>query len=145
MLAVGTIANRLKAGIVDALTAAFAHEEITVVDGTQRAAVPMPMIAVQVTSADAYSAALRTVQRVKVAITLGVHYGDDEPGMIQAWIDTLEELLANGNDMKELATNGIRIFDWVYSGAVEMWDEETHATEFSVSVIATRFLTPETQ
>lgn len=144
MTAVGTIANRLKAGIVDALTVAFADEEITVVDGTQRDDVPMPMIAVQVTSAEAYSAALRTVQRIKVAVTLGVHYGDDEPGMIQAWIDTLEDLLANGTDMQELATNGIRIFDWVYGGAVEVWDEEVHDTEFSISIIATRFLTSET-
>jgi len=141
MSPVGTITNRLKSGIVDALTVAFADEEITVVDGAQRDDVPMPMIAVQVTSAEAYSASLRTVQRIKVAVTLGVHYGDDEPGIIQSWIDKLEDLLANGKDMQELATNGIRIFDSVYSGAVEVWDGEVHDTEFSIGVIATRFLT----
>jgi len=141
MTAVGTIANRLKSGIVDALTAELEDTDLTVVDGTQRDDVPMPMVAVQVTSAESYSSSLRTIQRIKVAVTLGVHYGDDEPGQIQAWIDTIENFISNGKDLQEMATNGIRIFDWVYTGAVEMWDEEVHATEFGVSVIATRFLT----
>jgi hypothetical protein len=142
MNAVGTIPSRLKQGIIDALTPLFS---IPVVDGTRREDTPdPPAIVVQIMSADSYSESLRDIQRIKVEVTLGVHYGDDEPGQIAEWIDALEFALADGNSMGELATNGIRIFDWKFTGAIEAWAEQVHMTSFAIEVIATRFLTHST-
>jgi 3-deoxy-D-arabino-heptulosonate 7-phosphate (DAHP) synthase len=142
MNAQGTISNRLKMGLVDALKGSFSDPSVAIVDAKQRADTQLPMLAVDVSSATNHSAALREVQRVNLEITLACHYADDEPNKIQEWIDEIELILAQGKDMQELATNGIRIFDWIYVGSTEEWMEETHATTFTVATIATRFLTP---
>jgi hypothetical protein len=139
----GSISNRLKQGLVDALQGSFSDADtVAIVDAKQRADTVLPMIAVDVASATNHSSALREVQRVNLTVTLVCHYADDEPSQIQEWIDELEVILAQGKDMQELATNGIRIFDWVYVGSVEEWDEESHTTNFTVATICTRFLTP---
>ena len=141
MTATGTIPNRLKAGIIDALTMQLADLSIEIVDGTQRDTPPMPCIVVQVTSAEQHSEALRDIQRINVEVILMVHYGDDEESQINEWIDAIEMAVADGAVMQEIATNGIRIFDWKFLGAIESWMEEIHATTFSIDTIATRFLT----
>jgi hypothetical protein len=138
----GTISNRLKAGLIDALKESFSDPSVSIVDAKQREDTQLPMLAVDVSSATNHSVALRDVQRVNLEVTLQCHYADDEPNKIQDWIDEIELILAASGDMEELATNGVRIFEWVYVGSVEEWSEETHVTNFTIAAIATRFLTP---
>lgn len=138
----GTIASRLKDGVIDALAGTLDIPDLAIVDAKQRDDTALPMLAIDVTSSSNYDTTLRDIQRITLTATLVVHYGDDEPNMIESWIDEIETALAQTKDMLELATNGLRIFDFVYAGSVQEWMDESHATTFTINAIATRFLTP---
>lgn len=113
-------------------------DQISIADKTARATFDLPMITVDVPSAEAHSIALCNVQRCEVEITLRCHSGDEPEAEIPAWQDVLESVLNDPSRVKSACANGIRMDFWNYDGSETTWDESTMETRYTATCLVTR-------
>jgi hypothetical protein len=133
-----TTSQRIKIAVIAALNTYRPSDQIAVVDAKQRAEIDIPVLAVDITSAEAHSEALQHVERLGVQVILRCHAGDDDD--IDGWIDQIETLLTDVSLMKALATDTVKVYSWVYGGSTQDWDESMLEVTFSAECLVARFL-----
>jgi hypothetical protein len=134
-----TTSQRLKLAVITALENNKPDQSISVVDAKIRAAIDLPVIAVDVTSSSAHSEALQHVEQIGMEISLRFHAGDEEPETIDDWIDQIESLLVDTSYIKSIGAETLRTYSWVYQGSTQSWDESILEIRFSADAICSRF------
>ncbi len=113
-------------------------ESISVVNGTQRAEIELPTLAVSIESAEPHSVALVNVLRCQVEVTLRTHAGDEDGTDPESWQDQIETILNDPSFIKANCNDEIRIDFWNYGGATSSWDEATLECKFAAECLVTR-------
>jgi hypothetical protein len=134
-----TTSQRLKLAVITALENNKPDQSISVVDAKIRAAIDLPVIAVDVTSSSAHSEALQHVEQIGMEISLRFHAGDEEPETIDDWIDQIESTLVDTSYMKSIGIETLKTYSWVYQGSTQDWDESILEVTFSAEALCSRF------
>ena len=133
-----TTSQRLKNAVILALENNNPDPSIAIVDAKVRLDIELPVLAVDVESVTAHSEALQDVERVKIAVTFRAHIGDEQPGNIDGWIDSIEAILSNEDQMKIIGSGLLRMFSFVYDGSTQDWDESIIEITFSAESLCAR-------
>lgn len=133
-----TTSQRLKAAIIAALQENSPDPVISIVDAKIREEIQLPVLAVDIESVSPHSEALQDVERVSAVATLRVHVGDEEPGTLEGWADSIEAILADEDLIKNEGQSLLKIFSFVYQGSVQNWDENILEISFSAESLCTR-------
>lgn len=134
-----TTAQRIKDALIDYLTINVPDESITVTDANARTVIEMPALAVDIQGSQAHSPALSMVNRAEVALVLRAHSGDEPEADIPAWIDQIESLLFDSSVMLDVINgSNVMIYEWIYNGSTQAWDEAVLEVSFSASVLFAR-------
>ena len=133
-----TTSQRLKSAIILALESNNPDPSINIVDAQIRSQIELPLIAVSVDSVEAHSEALQEVERVGITATFRIHVGDEEAGTIDEWIDSIEAILADEEQIKTTGSGLLLIFSFVYQGSTQNWDESILEVNFTAESLCTR-------
>jgi hypothetical protein len=133
-----TTSQRLKNAVILALENNNPDPSIAIVDAKVRLDIELPVLAVDVESVTAHSEALQDVERVKIAVTFRAHIGDEQPGTVDGWIDSIEAILSNEDQMKIIGSGLLRMFSFVYDGSTQDWDESIIEITFSAESLCAR-------
>lgn len=130
--------NQIKTAIIDYLSECEIDESLSVVDGKQIASFDPPLVAVDVTSSEAHSSALSMVHRAEVQIVLRCHPGDDTDSLA-GWTDQIESALYDNSALSVMFSDaGMIVYEWIYAGTTQEWDESMHETRFAASILIQR-------
>jgi uncharacterized protein (DUF2344 family) len=133
-----TTSQRLKAAIITALQANSPDPAISIVDAKIREEIQLPVLAVDIESVEPHSEALQDVERIAAVATLRIHIGDEEPGTLEGWTDSLEAIFADEELIKNEGQSLLKIFSFVYQGSVQAWDENILEITFSAESLCAR-------
>lgn len=131
-------ANQIKQTIIDYLTECSIDDSLSIVDAKQVDIFDPPLIAVDVASSEVHSSALSMVHRAEVQILLRCHAGDDNDNLT-SWADMIESALYDNTALTAIFSDGgMIVYEWLYSGSVQEWDESMNQTMFSASILVQR-------
>lgn len=134
-----TATQQLKTAVITYLTENEVDDAITIVDGKQRTEIELPTLAVEVASSDAHSAALHMVHNCELELTLRTHSGDEDDADVDSWIDRIESLLHDYSSLAAtLSDAGITVYEILYQGSTQDWDEAVLETTFALSCVIQR-------
>lgn len=124
-------AHRLKSELVSYLKSIT--QEVNVFDSMDTTPVELPAISVSVRNVAEHSPALANIMRVDVEVMLRCHVGDESQHDELA--GSVESALASRGPIVSLSNDWIRIYDWIYSGALPEFNDGAIDTVFSGSAI----------
>ena len=132
-----TVSQQLKNNIIQTIEQSTS---LPAIDGKAREEYPLPVVAVDIVSTEAFEEVIQQVQRVSMSCTLRVHAGDDDnnSAQVESWIAEIDSVLADANTMLAAAATGLRIYSWIYNGSSQEWDDSILDVVFSVDAIAVR-------
>jgi hypothetical protein len=112
---------------------------LSIVDANQRAEFILPILAVDLVSAEVFNQALPMVHGAEIAITLRAHSGDEDDAEVSSWVDIVESALHDRSALTDiLSSSGIKVFDWTYDGSVEEWDDAVLHVTFTAKCVVER-------
>ena len=133
------VARRLKSKLINYLEPIKPDPEIIVIDGKNLDEATLPVIAVEITNESAHSHALWNVINCRVSILYRVHAGDIEQDDLDDHLDAIEAQLQNPEMIVSLSgESDLTIFDWLYQGSVQDWNDSSIDTVFTADVVVTR-------
>ena len=132
------IQRTLKSILIDHLTQNKPAANIEVVDAKRLDIATLPTIAVEVGNESAHSQALWNVIVCQVSILYRVHAGDIEQSELDDHLGVIEQAIQNPNDMVILGDeSSLVIFNWLYQGSTQDWNDSMIDTVFSAECIVT--------
>jgi hypothetical protein len=133
------IQRRLKSILIEHLSRYKPAEDIEVIDAKRLDLATLPTIAVEVTDEKAHSQALWSVIVCQVSVLYRVHAGDIEQPELDYNMDVIEQALQDPNELVVLGDeNSLVIFNWLYQGSVQEWNDSMVDTVFTAECIVTR-------
>jgi len=133
-----TTSQRLKLAIIAALDANSPNATISIVDAKNRDDIELPVLAVDIESVEAHSETLPIVERISAVATFRIHVGDEEPNMVDNWIDSIEAIFADEELIKSSGSGLLKIFSFIYQGSSQNWDENILEITFSAESLCAR-------
>jgi hypothetical protein len=132
------IQRTLKSILIDYLTQHKPAADIEVIDGKRLDLATLPTIAVEVSNESAHSQALWNVINCQVSILYRVHAGDVEQSELDDHLEAIEQVIQDPNDMIVLGDeSSLVIFNWLYQGSTQNWNDSMIDTVFSAECIVT--------
>ena len=133
------VARRLKTKLINYLEPLKPDAEIAVVDAKNLNDATLPVIAVEITNESAHSQALWNVINCQVSILYRVHAGDVSQLDLDNHLDIIEGLLESPEMMISLSDEtDLTIFNWLYQGSVQDWNDSSIDTVFTAECVVTR-------
>ena len=133
------VARRLKNKLIQYIEPLKPADDIIVIDGKNLDEATLPVIAVEITNESAHSHALWNVINCRVWILYRVHAGDVNQATLDEHLDALEELLQDPETIVALSDEtDLTIFNWLYQGSVQDWNDSSIDTVFTADVVVTR-------
>lgn len=129
-----TATQLIKDALISYLAEHSPDESITVADANARAEIALPVLAVDIQSASAFSVALSMVTTADVAVTLRAHAGDEEDAEIPTWIDQIESLFHDRSVILDALAGAVIPYEWTYNGSEQNWDESMLEVTFTASI-----------
>lgn len=134
-----TASQQIKNAVLDYLAGCDFDTDLTLVDGKQRAEIALPTLAVEVAGIDSHSSALSMVHRAEVVITLRSHSGDESLISVETITDQVETALYDNSAVAASLTDAdLTVYEWIYSGSQQEWDESVLEVSFAVSALIQR-------
>jgi hypothetical protein len=134
-----TATQQIKQAVIDYLTACEIDPDLQIVDAKQREVFDLPIVAVDIIATEAHSSALSMVHRAEVSIMLRSHPGDEAEAAIQSWSDRIESALYDNSAITAIFSDaGIMVYEWIYAGNTQIWDESVLGVEFTASTLVQR-------
>ena len=134
-----TASQQIKKAVIDYLTACEIDPDLQIVDAKQREVFDLPIVAVDIIATEAHSSALSMVHRAEVSIILRSHPGDEVEAMVQSWSDRIESALYDNSAITSIfSDSGIMVYEWLYAGNTQIWDESVLGVEFTASTLVQR-------
>ena len=132
------IQRTLKSILIDYLTQHKPAADIEVIDAKRLDLATLPTIAVEVGNEAAHSQALWNVINCQVSILYRVHAGDVEQSELDDHLEAIEQVIQDPNDMIVLGDeSSLVIFNWLYQGSTQNWNDSMIDTVFSAECIVT--------
>jgi hypothetical protein len=132
------IQRRLKKIIIDHLIQYKPAADIEVIDAKSLDLATLPTIAVEVGSESAHSQALWNVINCQVSILYRVHAGDIEQSVLDDHLETIEKSIQDPNNIVSLGDeSSLVIFNWLYQGSTQDWNDSMIDTVFTADCIVT--------
>jgi hypothetical protein len=132
------IQRTLKSILIDYLTQHKPTADIEVIDAKRLDLATLPTIAIEVTNESAHSQALWNVINCQVSILYRVHAGDVDQSELDDHLETIEQVIQDPNDMIVLGDeSSLVIFNWLYQGSTQNWNDSMIDTVFSAECIVT--------
>lgn len=133
------VARRLKNKLINYLEPHKPASDIIVIDGKNLDEATLPVIAVEISSESAHSHALWNVLNCRVSILYRVHAGDVTQDTLDDHLDALEVVLQDPATIVALSDeNDLTIFNWLYQGSVQDWNDSSIDTVFTAECVVTR-------
>jgi hypothetical protein len=132
------IQRTLKSILIDYLTQHKPAVDIEVIDAKRLDLATLPTIAVEVGNEAAHSQALWNVINCQVSILYRVHAGDVEQSELDDHLEAIEQVIQDPNEMIVLGDeSSLVIFNWLYQGSTQNWNDSMIDTVFSAECIVT--------
>jgi len=132
------IQRTLKSILIDYLTQHKPAADIEVIDAKRLDLATLPTIAVEVGNEAAHSQALWNVINCQVSILYRVHAGDVEQSELDDHLEAIEQVIQDPNEMIVLGDeSSLVIFNWLYQGSTQNWNDSMIDTVFSAECIVT--------
>lgn len=133
------IQRRLKKILIEHLSKYKPDEDIEVIDAKRLDLATLPTLAVEISDEKAHSQALWNVIICQVSILYRVHAGDINQDTLDDHMDALEKALQDPNIIMDLGSESeLTIFNWLYQGSVQQWDDSSVDTVFTAECLVTR-------
>lgn len=132
------IQRTLKKILIDYLSDNKPTEDIEVVDAKRLDLATLPIMAVEVTNEAAHSQALWNVIVCQVSILYRVHAGDVEQADLDDHLTFIEQAIQDPNNIMALGDeSSLVIFNWLYQGSTQDWNDSMIDTVFNAECIVT--------
>lgn len=133
------VARRLKNKLIQYLEPLKPDADIIVIDGKNLDEATLPVIAVEISGESAHSHALWNVINCRVSILYRVHAGDIDQDTLDDHLDALELLFQDPAMIVSLSDESdLTIFNWLYQGSVQDWNDSSIDTVFTAECVVTR-------
>tara|TARA_B110000503_G_C7045171_1_gene369929 strand:- start:505 stop:924 length:420 start_codon:yes stop_codon:yes gene_type:complete len=133
------VARRLKNKLIQYIEPLKPADDIIVIDGKNLDEATLPVIAIEISSESAHSYALWNVLNCRVSILYRVHAGDVDQSTLDDHLDVLEGLFESPEIIISLSDESdLTIFNWLYQGSVQEWNDSSIDTIFTAECVVTR-------
>lgn len=132
------IQRALKKILIDYLDQYKPTSDIEVIDAKRLDLATLPIMAVEISNESAHSQALWNVTVCQVSILYRVHAGDVEQAELDSHLTAIEQAIQDPNNMIALGDeSSLVIFNWLYQGSTQDWNDSMIDTVFTAECIVT--------